>query len=550
MNSMKFNTIILFVIALFYGCNHKTPTDMIIKNAKIYTVNENFDIYESMAIEDGKILAMGSNEDIAEKYESEEILDLGEKPVYPGFIDPHCHFYGYGTTLREANLFGTSSFEEVLERLSGHADNYPDGWITGMGWDQNDWEMKEFPDNSKLDSLFPNRPVLIRRIDGHAAVANTKALEIAAINPETEVTGGDIMKKNGRLTGVLIDNAIELVRKNIPQPGKKEITQSLISAQESCFAVGLTSVHDAGLEKSIIKTIDELNKSGKLKMRIYAMLNPTEENFEEYMYKGIYKTDKLHVASVKLYADGALGSRGAKMINDYSDDPGNKGLLIASEEYLTRISRLADSCGYQVNTHCIGDGANRLMLSIYGGILNKKNDKRWRIEHAQVIHPDDFGLFRKYSVIPSIQSTHATSDMYWAGQRLGERMEYAYAFKTLLEQNGWLPNGSDFPVEDINPLLGFYAAVVRKDQKGYPEDGFQTGEALNREQALRAMTIWAAKAAFEEDEKGSLEAGKVADFVILEDDIMKAEENELYKIRVIETRVAGEKVFSSENSDL
>ncbi len=518
---------------------------MIIKNAKIYSVNDNFDIYESMVINEGKILALGSNEEIENNYNSETIIDLGGKPVYPGFIDPHCHFYGYGLSLREANLFGTTSFNEILDRLSEHAEKYPEGWITGMGWDQNDWGIKEFPDNTSLDSLFPNRPVLIRRIDGHAAVANTAALEIAAINPRTEIEGGEILTQNGKMTGVLIDNAIDLVRKNIPKPGKEEIRTALLSAQENCFKVGLTSVHDAGLDTEVIKTIDKLNTANELKTRIYAMLNPTEENFETYMYNGIYKTDRLHVASVKLYADGALGSRGALLVEPYSDDIDYKGLLIASASYLERISRLADSCGYQVNTHCIGDGANRLILNIYGDILNRKNDKRWRIEHAQIIHPEDFKLFGKYSIIPSIQTTHATSDMYWADERLGDRIQYAYAYQTLLKENGWLPNGSDFPVEDINPLYGFYAAVVRKDQEGYPENGFQPEEALTREQALRAMTIWAAKAAFEEDEKGSLEVGKMADFVILEKDLMETGEEKLFKIKVLETWMDGEKVYSS-----
>ncbi|MFW5820482.1 MAG: amidohydrolase [Bacteroidota bacterium] len=540
---MKKGLILIIIIVLLPGCKKETYSDMIIKNAKIYSVNDDFDIYESMVIDEGKIIALGTNEEIENKYESGNILDFGGKAVYPGFIDPHCHFYGYGLSLSEANLFGTTSFEEVLERLSEHAEKYPEGWITGMGWDQNDWEIKKFPDNHLLDSLFPNRPVLIRRIDGHAAIANTVALEIAAIDPKTSIEGGDIIKENGKLTGVLIDNAIDMVRNNIPQPGKDEISRALLSAQENCFAVGLTSVHDAGLETDIIKIIDELQSSGEVKMRIYAMLNPTEENFENYMYNGIYKTDRLNVRSVKLYADGALGSRGALLVEPYSDDPGNKGLLIASEKYLERISRLADSCGYQVNTHCIGDGANRILLNIYGDILVNKNDKRWRIEHAQIIHPDDFDLFGKYSVIPSIQTTHATSDMYWADERLGDRIKYAYAYQTLLKENGWLPNGSDFPVEDINPLYGFYAGVVRKDQKGYPEGGFQPGEALKRKQALRAMTIWAAKAAFEEKEKGSLEPGKLADFVILDKDIMEAEESELYKVNVLETWMDGERVY-------
>jgi hypothetical protein len=544
---MRLSSVIIAVALIFNACSQKMDTEMIIKNAKIYSVNEDFEIFESMAVKEGKILDMGSNDYILNNYDSEKILDMGGKPVYPGFIDPHCHFYGYGLGLREANLFGTESYEEVLKRLSEHADKYPDGWITGMGWDQNDWPVKEFPDNSELDSLFPDRPVLIKRIDGHAAVANSSALELSGIEPHLKVDGGEIVKKNGVLSGILIDNAIDVVQKNIPKPTPKEMKEALMSAQENCFSVGLTSVHDAGLNTIEIQTIEKLNQSGDLKMRIYAMLNPTEENFENYMYKGIYKTDRLHIASVKLYADGALGSRGALLIEPYSDDPDNKGLQLVSANYIQRISTLADSCGYQVNTHCIGDGANRLVLNIYGDILKENNDKRWRIEHAQIVHPNDVDLFGKYSIIPSVQSTHATSDMYWADERLGERINNSYIFRSLLEENGWLPNGSDFPIEDINPLYGFYAAVVRKDQKGYPEGGFQTEEALNREQALKAMTIWAAKSAFEEREKGSLEPGKIADFVVLEEDIMEADEDKIFSIKVLETWSGGEKVFSVEN---
>jgi predicted amidohydrolase YtcJ len=543
---MKLKLFLILSIALSWGCKPKTSTDMIIKNARIYSVNEGFEIFESMVIDDGKVLVVGTDDDISTNYKGREVIDLNGKAVFPGLIDPHCHFYGYGASLQEANLFGTASYEEVLSRLKEHAANFTEGWITGMGWDQNDWVVKEFPDKAELDELFPDRPVLIRRIDGHAALANSKALELAGINGPVKVEGGEVVVKDGEPTGILVDNAIDMVRKNIPEPTPEQINNSLLAAQEKCFAVGLTSVHDAGLDKNIIQAIDSLQSSGELKMNIYAMLSPTKENFEEYMYKGIYKTDKLHVASIKLYADGALGSRGALLLDDYSDDPGNKGLLVAPEAWLKEMAELADSSGYQVNTHCIGDGANRLILNLYAEILKEKNDKRWRIEHAQIVHPDDVKLFGEYSIVPSIQTTHATSDMYWADERLGVRINYAYTFQSLLQENGWLPNGSDFPIEDINPLLGFYAGVVRKDTKGYPEGGFLPDEVLTREQALKAMTIWAAMAAFEENESGSLEPGKKANFVVLDRDIMLAPENELYNTKVLETWIDGERVYSSE----
>lgn len=543
---MKLQLIAIFIGFLIAGCSQKSTNEMIIKNARIYSVNKGFEIFESMVVKDGEILALGTEQNITGKYKGGKVIDMNGQSVFPGLIDPHCHFYGYGTSLREADLFGTVSYEDVLSRLKQHAKKYPVGWITGMGWDQNDWDVKKFPTKDKLDKLFPERPVLIRRIDGHAALANSAALEIAGITTDREVEGGEIVAEDGSPTGVLVDNAIDLVRKMIPEPDPDQIKNSLLAAQKNCFAVGLTSVHDAGLNKNVIQAIDTLQKHGDLKMNIYAMLSPTKENFEEYMFKGIYKTDKLHIASVKLYADGALGSRGALLLEDYSDDPGNKGFLISPLSYLKEMAGLADSCGYQVNTHCIGDGANRIILNLYADILKEKNDRRWRIEHAQVVHPDDVHLFGDYSIIPSVQSTHATSDMYWADERLGERIDYAYSYQTLLQENGWLPNGSDFPIEEINPLLGFYAAVVRKDTTGYPENGFLPDEVLTREQALRAMTIWAAKAGFEENDLGSLEPGKKANFVVLDRDIMLAPKNELYKTKVMETWIDGNKVYSSE----
>jgi predicted amidohydrolase YtcJ len=369
-------------------------------------------------------------------------------------------------------------------------------------------------------------------------------MEISGITPETKVNGGDIFLKYGKPTGILIDNAIELVSQRIPEPDKEQIAHALLSAQKKCFAAGLTGVYDAGLEKQVIDVIDSLDKSGDLQIRIYAMLSPTRENFEAYLNKGIYKTDRLNVRSVKLYADGALGSRGAKLLKDYTDDPGNNGLLLRTPQSFREIIAMAYEKGFQVNTHAIGDSANRLVLTLYGEVLKGKNDRRWRIEHAQVVAPEDFELFGKYSIVPSVQPTHATSDMYWAGERLGpERLKTAYAYKRLLKQSGWLPLGTDFPVENINPLYTFYAAVARKDLKGWPENGFQTENALTRKEALYGMTVWAARSGFEENEKGSLEPGKFADFVVLDKDIMEIPENEIPATGVLKTYIGGVEVF-------
>jgi predicted amidohydrolase YtcJ len=535
----------IFCFMILPACTQpKIPVDMIVINAKVYTVDDEFNIVESFCIQDGMIVQTGTSREILRKYTSASCLDLQGKYVYPGLIDAHCHFTSYGQSLRNADLVGTKSFEEVIEILKAHHEKVHSYWILGRGWDQNDWDKKEFPDRALLDQAFPDHPVLIIRVDGHAAVVNQKAIDLAGLKPGKTTPGGTVVTHDGRLTGVLIDNAIDLVRKLVPEPAEEEHEHALLQAQDNCFAVGLTSVQDAGLDAASVHRIDSLQQAGRLKMRIYAMLNPTKENIEKYISQGIYKTPFLHVASIKLYADGALGSRGALMIEPYSDDPGNHGLAVTDADELKKYCDMAYQFGYQVNTHCIGDSANRLMLHMYAAILKGPNDRRWRIEHAQVIHPADFPLFDRYSVIPSVQFVHATSDMYWAEARLGkERVKGAYAYKQLMEQNGFIPNGSDFPVESTNPLYGFYAGFARKDLKGYPAGGYQVENALTREQAMRAMTLWAARAAFEEVEKGSLEAGKYADFIITGQDLMTLPEQEVPLVKIEATFVGGTEVF-------
>ncbi len=526
------------------ACNTKKDADLLVYNAFIYTVDESFSTAEAMAIRDGKILKTGNEKELRNAYNFAEEINLEGQFVYPGFIDPHCHFYGYGMGLQNADLVGTQTFDEIVGILKEHHANFPSEWIIGRGWDQNNWPVKEFPHKSDLDKHFPDIPVLLVRVDGHAAIANTAALKKAGVKAGMKIPGGDFITRNGELTGVLIDNAIGAVRRFVPAPDYDDKVNALLQAQKNCFAVGLTSVGDAGLEKETILLMDSLQKESALKMRIYAMLHPTKENFEHFMEKGIYKTDFMNVRSVKLFADGALGSRGARLIEPYSDDPKNVGLLVETPDYLAEISEMAYRHGYQVNTHCIGDSAVRLVLNVYGNLLKEQNDLRWRIEHAQIVHPDDFDLFGKYSIVPSIQTTHATSDMFWAADRLGsERMKGAYAYRQLLEQLGWLPNGSDFPVEHINPLYGFYAGVARKNLDGKPEEGFQMENALTREQVLRGMTIWAAKAAFEENEKGSLEPGKFADFVVLDIDLMKDDIELVPVTKVNKTFIAGQQVY-------
>jgi len=522
----------------------KKEADLILIHGVIYTVDESFSRAEALAVKEGRIVAVGTSEEVLSAYESTQTKDLNGAFVYPGWIDAHCHFFGYGMNLYSADLAGTSSVEEIIGRLKEHQELFGGEWITGRGWDQNDWEIAEFPDREMLDTHFPDTPLFLRRIDGHAAWVNSLALKMAGIDSKSHVEGGSILLKDGKPSGILIDNAMGLVGILVPELSEDEVIKGLQQAEKNCFSVGLTSVQDAGLSRKEVELIDSLHKSGSLLMRINAWLSPTPENLSHFVEKGVYQTQHLTINTIKLFADGALGSRGARMIEPYSDDPGNLGLFVTPSESLEKYCRIAYEHHFAVATHAIGDAANREMLNIYARILKENNDLRWRIEHAQVIHHDDFDMFGQYNIIPSVQPTHATSDMYWAEERVGaERIKGAYAYRRLLDQNGWLAGGSDFPVEEINPLYGFYAATVRKDRSGYPEDGFQMDQAITREEALRAMTIWAARSGFEEELKGTIETGKLADLVITGKDLMIAPEDELFAIKVLATYSGGNLVY-------
>lgn len=535
---------ILIVVLFLLSCSAKKQADLIVYNAKIYTVNNNFQLAQAFAVKNGKIAAIGTTEEINNKYQSATRTDAAGKPVYPGFIDGHAHFYQYGAGLQTVDLVGTKSWDEIIKKVQAFAAANKQSWIIGRGWDQNDWEKKAFPDNQELNTLYPDRPVLLTRIDGHAAIVNQRALDQAGIKSGQTLIGGDIETANGRLTGILVDNAVDLVSSKISKPTVQQSNKALLDAQKNCFAVGLTSVTDCGLDYPMIGIINNLQKSGQLNMRLYVMLSDNRSNYDYLFNNGAFKTDRLNVRSFKVYADGALGSRGACLLRPYSDKPGNHGFLLSDKKHFAEVARKIAEKGFQMCTHAIGDSANREILNIYAGVLKGKNDRRWRIEHAQVINPADFNLFGENNIVPSVQPTHATSDMYWAGERLGaERLKGAYAYNQLLKQNGWLVLGTDFPVENIDPMLTFYAAVVRKDAKGYPDKGFQVANALSREDALRGMTIWAARGNFEEKEKGSLEVGKFADFVILDQDIMEADASSLLKTKVLQTYVNGRQVY-------
>jgi predicted amidohydrolase YtcJ len=532
------------LLSTLVACSQKEKADLLVFNATIYTVDSTFSTAEAMVVSSGKIIATGKKDELEKIYDTKEKLDAEGKFIYPGFIDAHAHFMGYAESLTRANLVGTTSWDNVLEKLKAFAAEHPEGWLIGRGWDQNDWTVKEFPTNDKLNELFPDRPVLLVRIDGHGAIANNKALEAAGVKPGDKMTGGEVEVKNGKLTGILIDNAIDLVSAKVSSNSDAQQLKAIKQAQENCFAVGLTTIDDCGLGSSAVEKIKTLQSSGDLKMRLYVMLSDEKNNYDYLEKSGAIKTDRLNVRSFKVYGDGALGSRGACLLEPYSDKPGHLGFLLSNPEHFDSVAARIVSKGFQMCTHAIGDSGNRTILNIYAKYLKGKNDLRWRIEHSQVVNKNDFSLFGANSIIPSVQPTHATSDMYWAGERLGsERVKAAYAFKDLLKQNGWIPLGTDFPVEDISTFKTFYAAVIRKDAKGWPENGYQIENALSREETLRGMTIWAAKSNFEEHEKGSLEKGKFADFIILDKDLMKADEKELLNIKVVKTFLGGEKVY-------
>ncbi|MCC8424777.1 amidohydrolase [Mucilaginibacter sp. UR6-11] len=527
------------------ACKQKEyNADLLVKNAVVYTVDSAFTTANAFVVAAGKIVAVGDLATLQDKYLAREVVDAKGKSVYPGFIDAHAHFLEYGLGLVQLDLKGLKSWNELIDTVKAYAERTPDGWIIGNGWDQNLWTGKQFPDKAKLDSLFPVRPVILHRVDGHAVIANQAALNIAGIKPGQIVNGGQVETVNGKLTGILVDNAVGLVTRKIPDPTDQLIQNALLSAQSNCFAVGLTTVDDCGLPYTMVSTIAELQHKGALKMRLYVMLADRQENYDYLFKRGVFKTPGLDVRAFKVYADGALGSRGACLLKPYNDKKNWNGFLLSSQKHFEEVAKMIAEKGFQMCTHAIGDSANRVILKTYASVLKGKNDRRWRIEHSQVVSPDDINKFGQYNIIPSVQPTHATSDMEWAGQRLGsQRLKSAYAYKQLLQQNGWMPLGTDFPVENISPFYTFYAAVVRKNLKGLPANGFQPENALSRDEALKGMTIWAAKANFEEKEKGSIEVGKYADFIITDQDLMKVNASALPKVNVLKTYINGEKVY-------
>ena len=544
-NSIKLNKQILILIVLFTSIQScKKSVDFIAFNGNIYTVNSDFNTASAFAVNDGKFVDIG-NEEILSKYNTNQKIDLNGSTVLPGLIDAHCHFYGLGLNQSMIDLTGTNSFNEILEKISNKDNNI----IRGRGWDQNDWKIKEFPNKEKLDLIYPNTPVILERIDGHAYLVNQKALDIAGIDINTKSTNGTLLSKKGKLTGVLIDGPMSLIDNSFGEISLDDKIKALVSAQEICFKNGLTTVDDAGLSKDIIMLIDSLQKKELLKMRVYAMISNSENDVNYFIENGPIKTNSLNVRSVKVYGDGALGSRGATLKKPYSDDKHNYGKLVTSYKDIKDLANKLAEANFQMNTHAIGDSTINLLIDTYSKVLETKTDPRWRIEHSQIIDVNDIKGYNN-KILPSVQPTHATSDMYWAEERVGsKRIKGAYAYKALLEKSKVIGLGTDFPVEKVNPFHTFYASVSRKDLNDYPEKGFEFENALSREETLKGMTIWAAYLNFEEKEKGSIEKGKFADFIIIDRDIMKVEINKTPETKVLKTYLSGELVYSKTKSN-
>ena len=540
----------LLILALFFLLAVNLPAatyaDLVIENAHIYTVNPAQPQATAIAIHGSRILAVGPDASKTAGPNTRRI-DAKGASIIPGLIDSHVHMHALGDILESFDLRAVKSIAQVAAIVKEAAAKSTKGeWIQGRAWDETNWG-GQFPTAEPLTAAAPDNPVILRRIDGHAAWVNRKALEAAGVTKDTkDPQGGKIIRDaSGEASGVLIDRAQGLVASRIPPPTDVQVERAIARAAQECAKLGLTTVHDAGMGEAELTAYRKLIAEHRFPTRVYAMIGGVGPLWQEYQKKGPEIGEQLTVRSIKLVADGAMGSRGAAFWQPYSDDPGNSGLLILSKEQIEAVARDAVKTGFQVNTHAIGDRANRTALDAYGAVLGGSNDKRFRIEHAQVVALPDFALFAKYKVIASIESTHATSDMRWAAARLGpDRMMGAWAPKRFLAAGVAIANGSDTPVENPNPLWGFYAAVTRQDHQGNPPGGFMPDQKLSREEALRSWTLGGAYAAFEEKQKGSLEPGKLADFVMLSQDIMKVPDGDLLKTRVTMTVLGGEAVYT------
>lgn len=537
--------LIAFSTALLSGCFKGKKVDLIIHNARIHTLNDADAIFEAIAIKDGKIVEIGAERQILNRYTSTEEIDAEGKDLYPGFTDAHGHIMSLVKKKLGLDLTGTRSFDEVLIRIEKYQSRNKRTFIIGRGWDQSLWNTNEMPANEQLNKLYPTTPICLTRVDGHAMLVNDALLRKIKLSPTAEIAGGEILVKEGKCTGILIDNAMNAVTKILPSYSQNEIQKTILEIQNELFQYGITGVHEAGIEFEEIGYLKELIDQKKLQLNIYAMLLPTTKNIEFAKKKGIYTYKNLLIRSFKVFGDGSLGSRGAYLKKEYTDEHQHFGSLTTSYPEMKRIALICESIGYQMNTHAIGDSTNRIVLDLYKMIYEVNKDHRWRIEHAQVLDPIDFKLFSEYAVFPSVQPTHAVSDMRWAETRLGKtRLKGAYAYKTLLNQTGMLAIGTDFPIESFNPFLTIHAAVHRMNEENSPSNGFLSNEAITLEECIKGMTKWAAFASFQENELGTLEKGKDATFTIL--DYPLSSSSEFKQNYAYMTFIKGKKVYTTE----
>ncbi len=546
-------------LALLWFLTRPEHADMLLVNGIVYTMDAGGAVAEAVVIRDGTVIGVGPAAEMRDRFVADTVIDLGGKPVYPGFVDAHAHLEGLGIALMTVDLSGSVSIEEVQSRVQTDLRNSGgQSWVRGRGWDQNRWAGKKFPSRMDLDAVSVSTPVFLVRIDGHAAWVNSKALELAGISSATpDPPGGRILRdENGNPSGVLIDNAIEAVRTVMPGPTREDRIRAVRLAVNECLSVGLTGIHDMGVDLELINIYKELITNGEFPFRIYAAIDGPGPTWDSLRVSGPvlgFGDDHLTIRALKLYADGALGSRGAALLEPYSDDPGNRGITMLSSGEMKALVQDAVKAGFQVCTHAIGDRANAMTLDVYEEVLRSSTrdarDVRLRIEHAQVLSPEDIPRFARLGVIPSMQPTHCTSDMPWAIERLGEkRARYAYAWRSLLDAGSIIPAGSDFPVEHPSPLLGYSASVTRQNESGYPAGGWSPEQRMTRIEALKGFTLWPAYAGKNESRSGSLEVGKHADLTVLHQDIMTIPDDRLASARVALTIVAGKIVYRGEES--
>jgi predicted amidohydrolase YtcJ len=544
---------LFLLIPVLAAAQQQQPADLIVTNARIYTVDEAHPLADAMAVRGGKVQFVGSSgAAMALKGPSTRVLDLNGRTVIPGMVDAHGHVDNLGLALRTVDLTGTSSYDEVIARVAARAKSTPTGqWIIGRGWDQNDWGDTRFPTHEKLSAAVPNNPVYLTRVDGHAGLANAAALKAAGVTAATKDPEGGHMERasDGSPAGVFVDNAQRLIGRVVPRSTREQVKSEIQAAIAEGQKWGLTGVHDAGASAEELEIYEELGKSNALNFRLYVMISDDSATISRWFARGPLVggyDNTLWVRSVKLYMDGALGSRGAALLDPYADNATTNGLLVSRPEHIESVAERALKSGFQVNTHAIGDRANRLVLDAYEQALKAVPvaDHRFRIEHAQIINSEDIPRFAALGVIPSMQASHQTSDMYWAGNRLGStRVLGAYAWRSLLDHGSVIPNGSDFPVEQVNPLISFHAAFSRQDAHNWPPNGWYPEQKMTREEALRSITLWPAYAAFQESLMGSLTPGKLADFVVLDQDIMRVAPEQVLATHVLATYVGGKPVY-------